>query len=674
MKKRLFLLLTLIATCVTMIQAADQFTVTSIKGKITFQTAKGQRLPLEVNDIVENSTVVNIPFHAILELVDQTNNKKYTIKAPGRAPISVLLKDNRNSVENLTRQYVKNMLAQITGSGAVKGSVVSEPAAITRKQAIVEESDMNMDIDLDMDMDIDMSLNMNFSKQDLINEYRNFRQECTRTYINFVREAWQSYTGEAPKKMPEEKDVAPVFIPIDDEGEEGEPITYDEAKAEYQEGEIVTAEESTASFFSFLGKLVKKSPKKEKKEKKKVNKNQQLAVEKIHDEAVKEEIKESKAIAPIAPVTPQQGGEDTPFNFTIFGTTYQVRLGEGSRFKLNSVSEENVANAIEQLSGIKYDNLLFDCLKIRKDNMLSDWAYYQMLEAMADKFCGKGTNESVLLAGYILSQSGYKVRLGRDIDKLVLLTASQHTIYNKVAYRMDGETFYLLDGGVDQLNICRASFPNETGMSLVIRASQKFDYAQSDVRTIKSRDYPDLKVTIHTNKNLLKFYDTFLPSCINDEVMTRWAIYANTPLSEDVRAELYPQLRSQLEGLSKADAMARLLNLVQTGLVYEYDETVWGHDRAFFAEETLYYPYCDCEDRSILLSRLARDILGLKALLIYYPGHLAMAVHIPEEVYGDYIMYEGEKYMVCDPTYIAATTGRTMPGMDNNQARVILLK
>ena len=211
-------------------------------------------------------------------------------------------------------------------------------------------------------------------------------------------------------------------------------------------------------------------------------------------------------------------------------------------------------------------------------------------------------------------------------------------------------------------------------MSLVIPASQKFDLDQSEARTIKSRDYPDFQVTIHTNKNLLRFYDTYLSSCVNDELMTRWAMYANTPLAEDVQKELYPQLRSKLQGLSQLESVTRLLNLIQTGLVYEYDEKVWGRDRAFFAEETLYYPYCDCEDRSILLSRLVRDLVGLKAILVYYPGHLAMAVHFTENVTGDYIMLNGEKYHVCDPTYIAAAVGRTMPGMDNSQARVILLQ
>jgi hypothetical protein len=72
--------------------------------------------------------------------------------------------------------------------------------------------------------------------------------------------------------------------------------------------------------------------------------------------------------------------------------------------------------------------------------------------------------------------------------------------------------------------------------------------------------------------------------------------------------------REKLKGLSQKEAMERLLNWVQTAFVYEYDDKVWGDDRAFFPEETLYYPYCDCEDRSILLSRLVRDLLGLKAI------------------------------------------------------------
>ena len=160
---------------------------------------------------------------------------------------------------------------------------------------------------------------------------------------------------------------------------------------------------------------------------------------------------------------------------------------------------------------------------------------------------------------------------------------------------------------------------------------------------------------------------------VGDDFGTRWAMYANTPLSSRARDMLYPVLKRSVDGKTPAAAAGILLNFVQTAFVYEYDDKVWGHDRAFFPDETLYYPYCDCEDRSILFSRLVRDLLGLDVVLIYYPGHLATAVCFPGAVQGDYIMIDGKRYTICDPTYIGAPVGATMPGMNNVSAKAILL-
>ena len=171
----------------------------------------------------------------------------------------------------------------------------------------------------------------------------------------------------------------------------------------------------------------------------------------------------------------------------------------------------------------------------------------------------------------------------------------------------------------------------------------------------------------------LDFYNHYPSSYIDGNVYTRWAVYANTPLDPTIAAALYPRLRTALEGLSERDAVNKLLQFVQTAFVYEYDDKVWGGDRAFFAEETLHYPYADCEDRSILFARLVRDLVGLDVVLIYYPGHLATAVGFTQEVNGDYLTYRNKKYTVCDPTYIGAPVGRTMPGMNNQQAQVIVL-
>jgi hypothetical protein len=155
--------------------------------------------------------------------------------------------------------------------------------------------------------------------------------------------------------------------------------------------------------------------------------------------------------------------------------------------------------------------------------------------------------------------------------------------------------------------------------------------------------------------------------------ITRFVYFGNTPVSDEVRTILYPALRQKLTGLKQQQAANLLLNWVQMAFEYEYDDNVWGYDRTFFSEETLFYPYCDCEDRSILFSHLVRDLLGLDVVLIYYPGHLSTAVGFTDDVKGDAIMVDGRRYVVADPTYIGAPVGRTAAEYDNSKARVIRL-
>jgi hypothetical protein len=66
--------------------------------------------------------------------------------------------------------------------------------------------------------------------------------------------------------------------------------------------------------------------------------------------------------------------------------------------------------------------------------------------------------------------------------------------------------------------------------------------------------------------------------------------------------------------------------------------------------------------------------VGLNVVLLYYPGHLATAVAFSEDVQGDWLSYQGRKYIVCDPTYIGAGVGKTMPKMNNQQAQIIALE
>ena len=339
----------------------------------------------------------------------------------------------------------------------------------------------------------------------------------------------------------------------------------------------------------------------------------------------------------------------------------------------SNAAPNDVADAILQFKAPQFDNMLYDCLQERKQHGLSDWAYYQMLLTLTRYFYGEESNEGALVLAFLYSHSGYKMRLAHDGSRLYMLIASGHLIFNKSMYYTDGDFYYLLDGNrKDALTICKASFPHETPLSLQMSATLDLDENPTVQRTISSKVDENFTFTLTSNKNYIDFYSTYPASSINNDFMTRWAMYANTPIEKGIVEQLYPQMKEKLQGLSEVEAVGKMLSWVQTGFEYEYDDNVWGFDRAFFAEESLFYPFCDCEDRSILLSHLVRDLLGLDVVLVYYPGHLAMAVHFNENEVGDHVTYNGKKFVVCDPTYIGASVGESMP-MLSKEVTLILL-
>lgn len=255
-----------------------------------------------------------------------------------------------------------------------------------------------------------------------------------------------------------------------------------------------------------------------------------------------------------------------------------------------------------------------------------------------------------------------------------MLVAVDGYIYNAIYYQVDGSKLYPVgEQPSGNLQICNFYYPKERPVSLAISTDQKFSIVPSEPRNVTAHNYPNIKLSLSTNKNLIDFFNIYPEACLNDSPYTKWAIYANTPLSSYVKDQLYPILRRAITGKSEKDAANILINVAQS-FPYGYDDKIWGKDRAFFTEESWFYPYSDCEDHAIHFSRLVRDLMGLDVVLIYYPGHLASAVAFNESIPGDYIIENGKRYLVCDPTIFYAPIGMTMKGMDNGEAILIHLK
>ncbi|RLD50824.1 MAG: hypothetical protein DRJ05_19125, partial [Bacteroidetes bacterium] len=165
------------------------------------------------------------------------------------------------------------------------------------------------------------------------------------------------------------------------------------------------------------------------------------------------------------------------------------------------------------------------------------------------------------------------------------------------------------------------------------------------------------------NQNLIDFY--------NEYPETDLTVYFAAPMSSETTHSFDNFFNNILKGKTKRQKVDILLEFIQFSIKYETDHKQFGYERYLFADETLFYPYADCEDRSVLLAQLIKQFTGLSAIGLDYPQHISLAVAFPEKFDGFHITFTGKKYYICDPTYIGAKSGICMDGFKHVTPNVI---
>jgi hypothetical protein len=346
-----------------------------------------------------------------------------------------------------------------------------------------------------------------------------------------------------------------------------------------------------------------------------------------------------------------------------FGTPVRISPIAGYQTALAGTDEKHVAAYWTKLAKTDCRAFIGDLNRKANALELGSWGlYYLICEWANAHFAPQRENEKTVFTVYMLNRAGYKAKIGRIRNTLVVMMPFRNTVYGKNFIRFGQDCYYILSdhAAAEGLPVSSYRLDCSSAVSYMDLRIRTFPRLDANACTVE-RTYRDKTYAFRCDRNLADYLATF--------PQTELGIYAAAPLSPVASESIKSRLDPELQGKSPADRLKFLLAFVQYGFLYQTDEEQFGQEKFFFPEETIFYPYSDCEDRAALFCRMVKLLCGLDTLLIEYPTHVAAAVKF--DAPGDAILYRNERYIVCDPTYIGAPIARTMKGCDNATAKII---
>lgn len=174
----------------------------------------------------------------------------------------------------------------------------------------------------------------------------------------------------------------------------------------------------------------------------------------------------------------------------------------------------------------------------------------------------------------------------------------------------------------------------------------------------KNKDYsltlniPDEKYNEYKNSNI----DKRTPSVANE---MKSFVNSDESIIKDLSNEL-DRLSSGFESVEKLNFILRFVHEV---VDYELDSKTKNKEEFWrYPLETLVDGEGDCEDSSVLFASIT-DSLGFDTALLLYLiddedkqlGHLAVGIHLDENIEGKYVVSNGKKYYYCETAYDVKT-------------------
>ena len=334
-------------------------------------------------------------------------------------------------------------------------------------------------------------------------------------------------------------------------------------------------------------------------------------------------------------------------------------------------TQENLMDYWAKMSQINYDPMINRIREVREKLYLNDWGTLLLVNKMAHEIIGSSVNDMNLFIWFTMTKLGYDLKVGYNSSDIYVLFATSRRLYNTKFLTFGVRRYYVIqlqenNRDVLSMNTYRGNYPGaKKELNLSIDSIPRFPSVVNERELSFRWQDEEYRLTVPVNSDLIDFY-RFFPNADMD-------VYVNASTSSGVNRVLLSQLAQVVNGKNQNEAVSILLHFVQSAFRYKTDDEQFGKQKYMMPDEILHYPYSDCDDRTILFTYLVKQLLELDVIGLRYPNHIATAVKLDLFDGGDYVIYEGEKYIVADPTYINAQIGMTMPKYQNISPELVRL-
>ncbi|MBQ2413436.1 MAG: hypothetical protein II315_00770 [Rikenellaceae bacterium] len=349
---------------------------------------------------------------------------------------------------------------------------------------------------------------------------------------------------------------------------------------------------------------------------------------------------------------------------SFLGDTLQFEISQTLLGRLSKPSAEQYISLKNKMLNSPHNDLIVQLRRFCTDCSLCDWGRYLLVRAVSEAaYSATMSNEKIALQIFLLGKMGFDARAALSGKQLVMLLPFDGTVYERGYIEIDGRRFYIFEyhstpDGYIPISEQRDSTlrPLSIEIGVGINTPRIVNIALPRWST-----YLGEKISVPISPariELMRSYPT-----------TEKAPFHRAEIARPLADTILTSLNKHINRLSELSAAQFLLGLVQHGFDFTSDSDLFGRHKQMTIEESLFYGRNNCKDRTLIYSWLIDNLLSLPTILIEYQidptiepiGHIACGVAFSSPVKGTNILYRGQCFTLCDPSYVDASIGQAIP-------------